>query len=54
MLKAKNVLDLLDIQINLVAEYPDLVEENHDLHDKVEELAYAVQTKINDLNAADS
>ena len=32
MLKARIVLDLLDFKIDLVAEYPDMVDENNMLH----------------------
>jgi hypothetical protein len=36
ILKAKLFLDLVDIKINVVAEYPDLVEENNDLLKEME------------------
>lgn len=39
MLKAKLSLDLFTLDINITAEYPDMVEENFELYDKVDELA---------------
>ena len=31
ILKARLTLDLIDYKINVVAEYPDMVDENHQL-----------------------
>ena len=36
ILKAKLHLDLLSIDIHIVAEYPDMVEENNELYEKID------------------
>ena len=36
VLKAKLYLDLLNIQMNVVAEYPDMVDENNELYSKID------------------
>jgi hypothetical protein len=38
-LKAKLSLDLFTLEINIAAEYPDMVEENSELYAKVDDLA---------------
>lgn len=36
VLRAKYYLDVLDYKVHIVAEYPDLVEENNQLYDTVD------------------
>lgn len=37
-MKAKLHLDLFSLEMHVVAEYPDMVEENNELYDKIDEM----------------
>jgi hypothetical protein len=38
VLKAKLTLDMFEYHVNVVAEYPDLVDENNQLYDQIDEI----------------
>jgi hypothetical protein len=43
ILKAKITLDLIDMKILLVPEYPDLVDENNELIKEIEDLNHEIE-----------
>jgi hypothetical protein len=43
VLKAKLTLDMLEYHVNVVAEYPDLVDENNQLYDQIDEIKKALK-----------